>query len=62
MKATCPIDRWKNPFMLGDAVEKAVKPLAVVLGLPCIDEKGKLRPESGCAKRRDALNRMFPAP
>jgi hypothetical protein len=41
---------------LGDFVEKLVKPIAKALRLPCLDAEGKLRPESGCAKRRDALN------
>jgi hypothetical protein len=45
---------------LGDVVEGLVKPIAKALGLRCLDAEGKLRPESGCAKRRDALNRVLP--
>lgn len=45
---------------LGDVVERLAKPVAKALGLGCLDAQGKLKPESGCAKRRDALNRMFP--
>jgi hypothetical protein len=41
---------------LGDLVEKAAKPIARTLGLGCLDENGNLRPESGCAQRRDTLN------
>lgn len=43
---------------LGDKVEAAVKPMAKALKLPCLDEQGNLKPESGCAKRRDALNKL----
>lgn len=46
---------------LGDLVEKAVKPVAKALQLPCLDpQTGQLKPESGCAKRRAALNRILP--
>ena len=47
---------------LGDIVERLAKPVAVSLKLPCLDENKKLRPESPCAKRRDALNRLLPLP
>jgi hypothetical protein len=43
-------------LLLGDKVEAIVKPLAKALNLPCLDTGGQLRPESGCAKRRDWLN------
>jgi len=43
---------------LGDIVEKLAKPIAKALGLGCLDKAGKLKPESGCAKRRDAMNRL----
>lgn len=46
---------------LGDLVSKVATPLARALRLPCIDpETHNLRPESGCAKRRDALNAALP--
>jgi hypothetical protein len=43
----------------GDAIEKAVKPFAVAVGAPCLDKDGRLKPDSGCAKRRDYLNNLF---
>jgi hypothetical protein len=42
---------------LGDVIEAAVKPIARILQLPCLDAGGRLKPDSGCAKRRDALNK-----
>ena len=43
---------------LGDRIEKLVKPLAVALKMPCLDEEKKLKPESPCGKRRDKLNEL----
>lgn len=59
----CPLARWPviPPGGLGSLIETLVKPLAKSLRLGCIDEQGNLRPESGCAKRRDTLNKIFPA-
>ncbi len=49
----------KEGFALGDAVAAVATPIARVLGLPCIDPAtNQLRPDSGCAKRRDALNKL----
>lgn len=45
---------------LGDVVERIAKPIARALNMPCLDENRQLRPESPCAKRRDAMNNMFP--
>ena len=45
---------------LGDVIEKLAHPIAVALKLPCLDSTGTLKPESPCAKRRDAMNRMIP--
>ncbi len=45
---------------LGDIVERIAKPIAQALGIPCHGTDGRLKPESPCAKRRDAMNRMFP--
>lgn len=45
---------------LGDIVERAVKPIAKMLRLPCLDKDGTLRPASPCAKRRNALNKLVP--
>lgn len=44
---------------LGNAISTVATPIARALHLPCIDpETNQLRPESGCAKRRDALNQF----
>ena len=43
---------------LGDMVERIAKPIAKLLGLPCLDDNSKLRPESPCAKRRNLLNKI----
>lgn len=63
--SVCPADRWKPrpdapavPIGLGDAIERIVKPLAKALKLPCLEASGGLKPESPCAKRRDALNKI----
>lgn len=41
----------------GDAIALVATPIASALGLDCIDKAtGKLREDSGCAKRRDAMN------
>lgn len=42
---------------LGDLVASIATPIARAFRLPCIDPETKqLRPESGCAKRKAALN------
>lgn len=43
---------------LGDKLERLAKPIAKFLKLPCLDERGELKRESGCAKRRDGLNAL----
>lgn len=43
---------------LGDMMEKAFKPVAKWLKMPCLDEEEKLKPESPCAKRRDRANAL----
>jgi len=62
MEAVCPlpISRWTTtgPKKLGDWVEQFAKPIAKALKMTCLDENGNLKPESGCAKRRDLLNRL----
>ena len=45
-----------NQELLGDRVERAVKPLARSLRLDCLDQNGNLKPESGCGKRKARLN------
>ena len=43
----------------GDAVSKVATPMARVMGMDCIDpETREVRPESGCGKRINALNRF----
>jgi hypothetical protein len=51
----CPKATGKG---LGDRVEQMAKPIAKLLGLDCLDAQGRLRVDSGCAKRRDRLNDM----
>jgi len=50
----CPFEKKG----LGDTIERIAKPIARALGLPCLDENGELRPESGCAKRKQLLNNL----
>ena len=46
---------------LGDAISSVATPFARAFGADCIDpETNDLRPESGCAKARDRLNRGEP--
>jgi hypothetical protein len=46
---------------VGDIVAKVATPIARALGMPCIDPAThQLKPESGCAKRKKALNKAFP--
>lgn len=49
----------KNGFALGDAVAAVATPIARALKLGCIDPAtNQLRPDSGCAKRREFLNQL----
>lgn len=51
------------PRGLGDVVASVATPIARALGLGCLDPKTKqLRPESGCAQRKAAMNQRFPLP
>ncbi len=46
----------------GDAIAAIAAPIARALNLPCIDpQTNQLRPDSPCAKRRDALNNFSDA-
>ena len=47
----------RRPRGLGNVIEGLIKPVARVLGLSCLDSTGRLKPDSPCARRRDALNR-----
>ena len=49
----------REPVGLGDLVAAVATPIARALRMKCIDPETKqLRPESGCAKRKAALNRL----
>lgn len=51
--------RIKKTFGLGDLISSVATPIASALNLPCIDQETRqLRPESPCAKRKAALNRI----
>jgi len=53
--------RYTRPRLgLGDLVERIAKPFARAIGADCLDEHGALKPDSDCAKRRDALNKVRP--
>lgn len=59
--ATVPVARaGVTPAGLGDLVEKLVKPIARAIKSDCLDERDALKPGSPCAKRRDALNKLYP--
>lgn len=47
----------KRVYRPGDGLETLLGGIPGVKRLPCYGQDGKLRPESGCAKRRDWLNR-----
>ena len=53
------LQKYRRPG-LGDRIEQLAKPLAKLLDLPCLDKENQLKPESDCARRRDALNKAFP--
>jgi hypothetical protein len=68
--ATCRTDEaWRasvgapddcpHRVFLGDLVAKIATPIAKSLWLSCVDkETGKLKPTSGCAKRKERLNNI----
>jgi hypothetical protein len=51
----CP--HYVGPKRLGQIIEKAVKPIAIALGLDCLDAKKQLKPESDCARRAAQANK-----
>jgi hypothetical protein len=54
-------EQTNKPMGFGDVVSAVATPIARVLGLPCVDKTtNTLRPESPCAKRREALNKFIP--
>lgn len=63
-ESKCPLaePRWPavSQFGLGDLVEVASKPIAKALRLPCLNPDGTLKPDSGCAKRKEILNHLIP--
>ena len=46
------------PRGLGDVVASAIGLIPGIKKLPCYDAAGNLKPDSGCGKRRDALNKI----
>jgi hypothetical protein len=57
--------QWKKMRGAGDLVAAVVKPIGyhpagLPLKLPCYDDDGHLKPESGCGKRREKLNKTLP--
>lgn len=74
--AVCPAGHWKQwtrqcrqiepaptllqRLALGTRIEKLAKPIAKVLGLPCLEKDGTLQPKSPCAQRRDLLDGKRP--
>ena len=45
---------------IGDYISKFATPIAYALRLDCVDRATRqLKPDSDCARRRDALNRLF---
>lgn len=51
----------QKTFGLGDAIAAVATPIAKVFKMGCIDPATKqLRPDSGCAKRKAALNKIIP--
>lgn len=62
-KCPLPEPRWPEVTLprqgLGDWLAKFATPFARIIGLNCVDRKtGQLLPESGCARRKAALNRL----
>lgn len=46
---------------LGDVIAKVATPVARALKLDCIDPVTKqLKPDSGCSKRKEGINKRFP--
>lgn len=45
---------------LGTMLEKLIGMIPGVKKLPCYGPDGRLKPQSECAKRRDALDRLLP--
>lgn len=57
----CDQARRRQVRGLGDVVAKIATPIARALGLPCVDKVTReLKPNSPCARRRDALNAAAP--
>jgi hypothetical protein len=47
-----------GPARVGTWLEKLVKPIARALGSDCLDAAENLKPNSPCAKARNALNQV----
>ena len=54
-----PLTTSHSPLGLGDVIHKVALPIARALNLNCVDKStGQLKPESKCAQRRAALNKI----
>lgn len=52
---------YPTPKGLGDAIAAVATPIARALGMPCVDKAtGQLKPDSPCAKRKEAANKAVP--
>jgi hypothetical protein len=58
-KTRPPIVQTRKKLGLGDMVAKIATPIAKALNMDCIDKAtGQLKPESPCAQRKAALNKI----
>ena len=55
----CSYNTAPKTMRFGDVVESAVSLIPGIKKLPCYDVNGILKPESGCGKRKERLNRLF---
>ncbi len=49
------------PAGLGTRIARGLAKIPGIRKLPCYDENGKLKPESGCGKRQNWADKKFPA-
>jgi hypothetical protein len=54
-----PLTPKSSPLGLGDIIHKVALPIAKAFKLDCVDKTtGQLKPDSKCAQRRAALNKI----
>lgn len=59
VKQAGPIVQQRRKFGLGDLVAKVATPIAKALNMDCVDKTtGQLKPDSDCAQRKAALNKI----